>query len=119
MELSSYLRPSYAKYQQRIYSDRMKEELFTIYQTILEHQLYDQHNTECLTLPIDSEGLNGEYSPMEDYIYQIFEFVDGTLVAKKLVNMMKMAGWKISHYIEDGTMIIETEEMDNGQETNN
>lgn len=32
MELNNYLRPGYAKRQQRIYLDRLNEELFDIYQ---------------------------------------------------------------------------------------
>ena len=110
MELNNYLRPSYAKRQQRIYLDRLNEELFDIYQTILGHQLYDQHYDACLSLPVGLEGLNGDYSPMEDRLYQVFEHADGTVVAEKLIGMMKKAGWKMSYYFEDGLMMINVEE---------
>lgn len=111
MELNNYLRPSYAKHQQHVYLDRMKEELFDIYQTILGHQLYDLHRGDRLSLPVDPEGLVGDYS-MENRLYQIFEFMDGMPVAEKLVSMMKKAGWKMSYYYEDGLMMISVGESE-------
>lgn len=110
MELNNYLRPGYAKRQQRIYLDRLNEELFDIYQTILGNQLYDQHCDACLSLPVDPEGLNGDYSPMDDRLYQVFEHADGTAVAEKLIGMMRKAGWKMSYYFENGLMMINLEE---------
>lgn len=112
MELNSYLRPGYAKQQQHVYLDRIKEELFDIYQTILGHQLYEEHSDDQLSLPVDPEGLNGDYSSMERRLYSIFEHIDGTPVAEKLIGMMKKAGWKIHYYYEDGLMMINVEESE-------
>lgn len=107
MELSDYLRPHYAKRQQKKYLNRLKEELFSIYSTNLGHQLYDQHESSQLSLPVDPEGLGCDDYLMEDRLYQIFEQIDGTAVAKKLVALMNKAGWKLNYYCEDGRLMIE------------
>lgn len=116
MELSNYLRPGYINQQQREYTNRLKEELFNLYENNLGHQMIDHHDLPQLTLPINYEGLGCEDYIGEQRMAQIFEKIDGNPIANKLLELMQNAGWHLSSYCEDGILYITVEGADYGRE---
>lgn len=112
MELNNLLRPEKVKQQTKINKTRLADELFNAYQANVLHQIYDKHENQALSIPIDYEGwLNGnwvygtELSSLMDKMKSLDS--DGVeKVAKKLFNLMEKAGWSFDQrYVENGLYI--------------
>ena len=112
MELNNLLRPEKVKQQTKINKTRLADELFNAYQANVLHQIYDNHESQALCVPIDYEGwlrrtwvYHTELSSLMNRMKSLDP--DGAeTVAKKLFDLMENAGWSFDQqYVEDGLYI--------------
>ncbi len=118
MELNNLLRPGAVAKQTTVDINRIEDQLFSVYQQNLLHQIYDEHETQELRLPIGQEGMGHGSWIYEDELQELiwragrYDQQKPKAIADKLVTLLEHAGWQfIDVYVEDGeiTMLIDQE----------
>lgn len=122
MELNNLLRPDEVAKQDQVNINRIEDQLFNVYQVNLLHQIYDEHETEELCLPLDYEGLAHSMWVYEDELQELiyratkYDPDKPAIIATKLKQLLTRAGWQfIKCYVEDGELLMVVDRgMNNG-----
>ena len=115
MELNNLLRHKAVAKQTTVDINRIEDQLFNAYQQNLLHQIYDEHETQELRLPLDQEGMGHGIWIYEDELQELiwratrYDEEKPEIIATKLVHLLTKAGWEFTKcYVEDGELLMVT-----------